>query len=43
MRLNDLDNKNHASKALAENFEMNFDVSALDKVKTRAMLSSWSH
>jgi len=39
MRLNDLDNKNHASKALAENFEMNFDVSALDKLKTRAMLS----
>ncbi len=39
MRLNDLDNKNYAAKALAENFEMNFDVSALDKVKTRAMLS----
>ena len=39
MRLNDLDNKNYASKALAENFEMNFDVSALDKVKTRAMLT----
>ncbi len=39
MRLNDLDNKNYAAKALAENFEMDFDVSALDKVKTRAMLS----
>lgn len=39
MRLNDLDNKNYASKALAENFEMSFDVSALDKLKTRAMLS----
>lgn len=39
MRLNDLENKNYASKALAENFEMKFDVSALDRAKTRAMLT----
>lgn len=39
MRLTDLDNKNVASKALKENFNMEFDVSTLDKAKTRAMLN----
>lgn len=39
MRLNDLENKNYAYEALKENFEMNFDVSTLDKNKTRAMLT----
>ena len=39
MKLNDLENKNVAVKALKESFSMNFDVSALDRSKTRAMLS----
>lgn len=42
MRLNDLDNKNYAYSALKENFEFNFDVSSLDKSKTRTMLSKVS-
>lgn len=39
MRLNDLDKQNYASKALKENFEMNFDVSVMDKSKTKTMLN----
>jgi hypothetical protein len=39
MNLNDLENKRYAQKALKENFEMEFDVSNLDKSKTRNMLS----
>jgi hypothetical protein len=39
MKLNDLETKNVAVKALKESFSMNFDVSNLDKSKTRAMLS----
>jgi len=38
MKLTDLDNKNYASKALAENFEMKFDTSKLDKMKTVTLL-----
>jgi hypothetical protein len=39
MKLNDLDKPNAAIKALRENFEMNFDISSLDKAKTRQMLN----
>lgn len=39
MKLNDLESKNVAVKALKESFSMNFDVSSLDRSKTRAMLS----
>jgi hypothetical protein len=39
MKLNDLETKNVAVKALKESFSMNFDVSSLDRSKTRAMLS----
>lgn len=39
MRLNDLDKQNYASKALKENFELTFDVSAMDKSKTKTMLN----
>ena len=42
MRLNDLDNKNVAAKALKESFAMDFDVSNLDRAKTRAMLNKVS-
>jgi hypothetical protein len=42
MRLNDLENKNYANAALKENFEVDFDVSTLDKSKTRTMLSKVS-
>jgi hypothetical protein len=38
MKLNDLDHKNYSKQALKENFEINFDVSSLDKNKTRTML-----
>lgn len=38
MRLNDLDKKNVASKALKENFSVEFDISTLDKAKTLSML-----
>lgn len=38
MRLNDLDKKNVASKALKENFSLEFDVSNLDRAKTLTML-----
>ncbi len=38
MKLNDLDTKNYASKALAENFEMKFNPSKLDKMKTVTLL-----
>jgi hypothetical protein len=39
MKLNDLETKNVAVKALKESFSMDFDVSNLDKSKTRAMLT----
>lgn len=39
MKLNDLENKNVAAKALRENFSFGVDVSVLDGAKTRAMLS----
>ncbi len=39
MKLTDLETKNVAVKALKESFSMNFDVSDLDRSKTRAMLS----
>ena len=39
MRLTDLDKRNTQVKALKENFSIDFDVSALDKSKTVAMLS----
>lgn len=39
MRLTDLDNKNVAAKALKENFNVDFDVSDLDRAKTRTMLN----
>lgn len=39
MRLNDLDKKNVAARALKESFAMDFDVSNLDRAKTRAMLN----
>jgi len=38
MKLNDLDKNNVAERALKESFSMNFDVSNLDRAKTRAML-----
>lgn len=38
MKLTDLDNKKHAETALKENFELDFDVSALNKSKTATML-----
>jgi hypothetical protein len=39
MNLNDLDKKNVAAKALRESFAMEFDVSGLDRAKTRSMLN----
>ena len=39
MKLNDFDKKNIATKALKESFAMNFDVSNLDRSKTRNMLT----
>lgn len=39
MKLNDLEHKNYAKEALKESFEMSFDVSSLDKIKTKTMLS----
>jgi len=39
MKLTDLETTNVAVKALKESFSMNFDVSDLDRSKTRAMLS----
>lgn len=39
MKLNDLDRKNYATKALKENFDVNFDTSRLDRNKTRYMLT----
>lgn len=38
MKLTDLETKNYAAKALAENFEMKFDTSKLDKMKTVSLL-----
>lgn len=38
MKLNELDNKKHAEVALKETFEVEFDVSKLDKNKTATML-----
>ena len=39
MRLTDLDNNNVASKALREHFSVDFNVSSLDRSKTRSMLN----
>lgn len=39
MNLNDFDKNRLASKALQENFAMQFDPSKLDKIKTQTMLS----
>ena len=39
VKLNDFDKKNVAARALKESFAMNFDVSNLDRAKTRAMLA----
>jgi hypothetical protein len=39
MKLNDLDNKNVAARALKENFSLGVDVSALDGPRARAMLN----
>ena len=39
MRLTDLDNNNVASKALKEHFSVDFNVSSLDRSKTRTMLN----
>lgn len=39
MKLNELDYKNHASKALKENFDVDFNVNSLNKNKTKTMLS----
>jgi hypothetical protein len=39
MKLNDLETKNVAVKALKESFSMDFNVSALDRSKTRTMLT----
>jgi hypothetical protein len=43
MKLNDLENKNVAAKALRENFSVNVDVSRLDGRSTRAMLNKVSN
>ena len=39
MKLNDLEQKNHAKKALKENYEVTFEVSSLDKANTKQMLN----
>ena len=39
MKLNDLDRTNYAKRALKENFNINFNVNALDKVRTKTMLN----
>lgn len=39
MKLTDFDSNNAATRALKENFNMDFDVSHLDKAKTRVLLS----
>lgn len=39
MKLNDLDHTNHANKALKENFDINFNVSELNKTNTKIMLT----
>ena len=39
MKLNDIESKNVAAKALKESFSIYFDVTSLDRSKTRAMLS----
>lgn len=42
MKLNDLDSKNYANKALKESFDVSFNVSALDRIKTKTMLTKVS-
>lgn len=42
MKLNDLEHKNYAKEALKESFEMSFDVSSLDRAKTKNMLNKVS-
>ena len=39
MKLNELEQKNHAKKALKENYEVTFEVSSLDKANTKHMLN----
>ena len=39
MKLNDFDKKIYASKALAENYKISFDVSTLNKNDTQSMLN----
>ena len=39
MKLNDLNTKDHAVKALKENFEVNLKVNGLNKNQTRTMLN----
>lgn len=42
MKLNDLDHKNYAKEALRESFELSFDVTSLDRNKTKTMLTKVS-
>jgi hypothetical protein len=42
MKLTELDQKNHAKKALKESFSVDLDVSKLDKSKTKTMLNKVS-
>lgn len=42
MRLNDLENKNYATTALKENFEVTLDTTKLDKINTKNMLNKVS-
>jgi hypothetical protein len=39
MKLTDLENKNYASRALTESFDVSFNVSSLNKIKTKTMLT----
>jgi len=39
MKLNDLTPKDHAKRALKENFEVDFKVNQLTKVQTQGMLN----
>ena len=39
MKLNELDHKNYAKEALKENFEMSFNVAAMDRTNTKTMLN----
>jgi len=39
MKLNELDHKNYAKEALKENFELSFNVAAMDRTNTKTMLN----